>query len=121
MTLTTAVCVCQCRAQILQPALDVDDLKTAKMATLKHRLSDHHKRLSQLTVVCTLLHREKDVRMHSYDKYDASLHHLQVAALSFFPFLPPTLAKPGVLLRGFLWTSAKSSTTRSMSTPQTTP
>ena len=42
MTLTTAVCVCQCRAQILQPALDVDDLKTAKMATPPNsRLSDH--------------------------------------------------------------------------------
>ena len=37
------VCVCQCRAQILQRALDVDDLKTVKMATppTTSRLSDH--------------------------------------------------------------------------------
>jgi hypothetical protein len=39
----------------------------------------------------------------------------------FFLFFSPTLAIPGVLLRGFPWASANSPTMRSMSTPQTTP
>ena len=60
------------------------------------RLSDHHKLLSHLTVVCTLLHCEKGVRMPSTDTYDASLLHFEDAAFFIFFFASNTRNTRGV-------------------------
>ena len=67
-----------------QLAAESDAMKTFKMAIPSKRLSDHHKLLSHLIVVCTLLHFEKGVRMPSTDTYDASLLHFEDAAFLFF-------------------------------------
>jgi len=82
------------------------------------RLSDHHKLLSHLTVVSTLLYCEKGVRMPSTDTYDASLLHFEDAAFLFF-FASNTRNTRGVT-KGVHVGTRQMSTTRSMSTPQTT-
>ena len=88
------------------------------------RLSDHINSsvASLLYALCYTL-RRACVSL-SYDPCDASLlQHLGCSSFFFFFFwiFSPTLATPGVLLRGSLWASINSPTTRSMSTPQTTP